>query len=849
MTEERRAHEAEGHECSVCTTDLDLEALEHDVLVAASAPAPERAAALAGAAMLNGETGGARDEIPTEGDAALRQALADAAQGSERVAARLRELEGERAEAANLTRVGVEVAGLLERRRAAELAIARSQGALEALQPSLSPEQEAERAALELRRKVLKAAEAVTTELVRDAQRDVLTSLSQNIADLARDFGIPQLTSVELGGGATLKVHKGRVYTPYGKCTPGEQLRLKVATAVALLTVSPSEDLSAAALQACFAPDKGDMVTVRVSNNRTFTQVMSMFEGGEKWAWTWPGDADYSIVGDVYLIAHQVFDSPTSFLLPPLHAEAVGVGRPASAGTNVIGATTTVDWRTFLIDVTSFLADQTAIGGTASPVLDAFLQAFYECGGKNILSRSVPNGAADLLRVAVQAAASCAEEMLRNDSEFGKRFEDPSRSLIASNRKPLDADAVVQANRAVRRLAGIAQILMFGQVAFYVSDQLANAMVGPLTWTIRGFGRPEALGQWKPTCSDLASDADALYRNLALQDQFGDTSKELWQFPGWQPSAAKAIAPLGSCLAAYRISLASYLPTKWGDPKSATVVSDLIRNLGAAPETVTVTPFFSDGRVRLPVETGGGFYGSVNCFPSSVTLAPNLYQCGSTAAHLPVCWRDGLDFYCMHGPDDTTVARVYASDVPTWAKPEFTHPWQITLSDGSKCDVRLGGAWSKPPDGYGYTYECGGTFAALLAPLQGDNERRTVDSTTWTVHAQKDFNGPVIVVGVKQIVYAGATPTAPKAQTGNPCPTAAVLQAALKAGQNILPQASGGIRCVEGWASSAYDDGNNAYPGAFHQQGSQWVRQDLDTVCPLPSPIPADLYNGICRVS
>lgn len=235
VTEERRAQESEGHECSVCTTHLDLEALKHDVLVAASAPAPERAAALAGAAMLNGETAGAQEETPTEGEAALRQALTDASQRAEQVATRLRELEGERTEAANLARVGGEVAGLLERRRAAELAIARAQGALEALQPTLSPEQEAERAALELRRKVLKAAEAVTTERVKDAQRDVLTSLSQNIADLARDFGIPQLTSVELGGGATLKVHKGGVYTPYGKCTPGEQLRLKVATAVALL--------------------------------------------------------------------------------------------------------------------------------------------------------------------------------------------------------------------------------------------------------------------------------------------------------------------------------------------------------------------------------------------------------------------------------------------------------------------------------------------------------------------------------------------------------------------------------------------------------------------------------------
>lgn len=235
VTEERRAHESEGHECSVCTTDLDLEALKHDVLVAASAPEPERAAALAGAAMLNGEPAGAQEETPTDGEVALRQALDDASQQAEQVETHLQQLESERTEAANLAGVGAEVAGLLERRRAAELAIARAEGALAALQPSLSPEQEAEQAALQLQRRVLKAAEGITAERVRDAQREILTSLSQNIADLARDFGIPHLTSVELGGGATLKVHKGGVSTPYGKCTPGEQLRLKVATAVALL--------------------------------------------------------------------------------------------------------------------------------------------------------------------------------------------------------------------------------------------------------------------------------------------------------------------------------------------------------------------------------------------------------------------------------------------------------------------------------------------------------------------------------------------------------------------------------------------------------------------------------------
>lgn len=234
VTEERRAHESEGHECSVCTTELDLAALEQEVLVATSAPAPERAAALAGAALLK-DAPVDSEETPAEGEEALRRVLADTTLQVQQLEGQLRDLEREREEAADFTRSGGEIGGLLERRRAAELALARAEGALEALQPTTSPAEEAEHAALERRRKVLKAAETVTADRVKEAQRDVLESLSQDIADLAREFGIPQLTSVDLGGGATLKVHKGGVSTPYGKCTPGEQLRLKVATAVALL--------------------------------------------------------------------------------------------------------------------------------------------------------------------------------------------------------------------------------------------------------------------------------------------------------------------------------------------------------------------------------------------------------------------------------------------------------------------------------------------------------------------------------------------------------------------------------------------------------------------------------------
>ena len=161
--------------------------------------------------------------------------MEDANRQAERVEAQLRALIEQRDEAAAVARAGGELATLLQRRREAELTLARAQGALDALRPAPASGESAEREELDRRRKVLRAAAKVTEKWVQYSQRDTLAALSEQIAALARDFGIPQLTSVELGGGATLKVHKGGVDTSYSRCTPGEQLRLKVATAVALL--------------------------------------------------------------------------------------------------------------------------------------------------------------------------------------------------------------------------------------------------------------------------------------------------------------------------------------------------------------------------------------------------------------------------------------------------------------------------------------------------------------------------------------------------------------------------------------------------------------------------------------
>lgn len=262
---------------------------------------------------------------------------------------------------------------------------------------------------------------------------------------------------------------------------------------------------------------------------------------------------------------------------------------------------------------------------------------------------------------------------------------------------------------------------------------------------------------------------------------------------------------------------------------------------------VTVTPFFPDGRIRLPLATDGDLgVGVDECSQSTFTQAMGVYRCGSVAASLPACWPSTDYLYCMHGPADDTVVRIWAGDsLPPSSKPDDATPWQIVLADGSRCMVRLGGAWGKAPDGYYYSYSCDGSVAALVQTESGP----TLDSSgpDWTVTAQAEWDGPLSTVKVAQVIYAGVAPTAPTAMSGDQCPSAEDLQAALETNQS-LSSFGDGTRCLGDWATAAYNQEGNAYPAVFQRSDGRWMSVNRSKVCPLPSPIPASLYR-VCQVS
>lgn len=349
--------------------------------------------------------------------------------------------------------------------------------------------------------------------------------------------------------------------------------------------VRPDEDFAAASIRTCVEPDaKSGGVTIRISNNRSYSQRLTLSPDGEKWAWVWNGESDYSPQGTVWNAGHGVLDSKSKVFMPPTKAMAFGLSRPKAPGLVTVKMTARPDAFTMFADLVGLTIDNLSVGGFDSPVLNAFLEAVFECGGKELL-KSRPKTAQEGAQLAMFAARDCVSAIVDvGSSELSdvviSRFEKALRSEIAKGGDA--ASKAIKAGRLVHEVSARLWYLKLFEVVEYVSNQLADSWVGPAEVTIRLRGIPQTLGSWKPTCSDVKKDSNLLYKNLALQDEFTDTSKELWQFPGFAEAAETAVEPLQNCPTTYLVRLASFLPSDWGDPKAAKVAAGAI--LTALPE-------------------------------------------------------------------------------------------------------------------------------------------------------------------------------------------------------------------------------------------------------------------------
>jgi hypothetical protein len=220
VTEEHRRAEQDEHECSLCHSDLDVTALDNQVMVAA-------------------DVGDDDDSDAIDVLAALEQVLAAAEQSVRTVEADLMSAEEAEQNAASSAAAAQEGLAATEERQQAQIDLAHAQGALDSLE--VQPTEDHENEENDLVGAVLRTAKPIVDKWLKADQDPILDLISQEITRLAREFGIGNLERVALKGNANMRVWTGGAEDGYASITGGERLRLKIATAIALMRVGKRE--------------------------------------------------------------------------------------------------------------------------------------------------------------------------------------------------------------------------------------------------------------------------------------------------------------------------------------------------------------------------------------------------------------------------------------------------------------------------------------------------------------------------------------------------------------------------------------------------------------------------------
>ncbi|WP_232496201.1 hypothetical protein [Novosphingobium kaempferiae] len=85
---------------------------------------------------------------------------------------------------------------------------------------------------------VLSAAEKVTKSLFNDLQTAILDDVSKALMKFSTAFGVKNLQSMALNGAGQIKIEQGGQTTSFMKLNPGENLRVRIAAALAVLDVA-----------------------------------------------------------------------------------------------------------------------------------------------------------------------------------------------------------------------------------------------------------------------------------------------------------------------------------------------------------------------------------------------------------------------------------------------------------------------------------------------------------------------------------------------------------------------------------------------------------------------------------
>ena len=87
---------------------------------------------------------------------------------------------------------------------------------------------------------IIKAVIHVANKAFEDSKDEIIAALNREILDLGIRFGIARLEEINLSSSGQMGLVKGDEKTSFSKLTPGERLRIRLATAIALLRIGKS---------------------------------------------------------------------------------------------------------------------------------------------------------------------------------------------------------------------------------------------------------------------------------------------------------------------------------------------------------------------------------------------------------------------------------------------------------------------------------------------------------------------------------------------------------------------------------------------------------------------------------
>lgn len=239
VTAERRAAEPDEHKCSVCTSDLNLKALRAHVVVADSVEDSVAAALVESTAATVGYDG--EVEEPTDEIEALERAQIDIEAVMNGLRTQINELQITHDQLVAETDLDATLLRAVEERRLLDIELARAEGAAEALAEPITPADASSVDPVKLA--IAGAAKKVLSNWVKDRQDPLLATISAEIGRLVVNFGADGLSNIKLDGAANMTLRQNGDPSTYGAVSPGEQLRLKIATIIALIKHGYAENI------------------------------------------------------------------------------------------------------------------------------------------------------------------------------------------------------------------------------------------------------------------------------------------------------------------------------------------------------------------------------------------------------------------------------------------------------------------------------------------------------------------------------------------------------------------------------------------------------------------------------